>query len=672
IIMDKKKVQDRIEKLREEIRLHNRKYYIKNAPDLSDYKYDLLVKELEELEKEFPEFITSDSPTRRVGEEPIKAFKSVNHEIPMLSIDNTYSKEELQEFDKRIQRMLPDEKIDFVVEPKIDGLAVSLKYENGILTVGSTRGDGYTGDDVTANLRTIRSIPLKLAGIKIPTVIEVRGEVFMSKKGFDEINRKREKENEPLFVNPRNAAAGSLKLLDPRITAERPLDFFAHSIGTVEGLDLFSHIQTLKYFNDMDLKINPYFKHCKNITEVINFCDSWEEKRYKLDYEIDGMVVKVNPFSVREKLGYTSKSPRWIIAYKFHAQQAKTVLKDIIIQVGRTGTLTPVAVLDPVFVDGSTISRATLHNFDEIQRKDIRIGDTVIIEKGGDVIPKVVEVVEKMRKNDFKRINIPKKCPVCKGPTIKEEDEVAIRCENASCPAQLKRKIEFFSSRPAMNIEGMGEALVEMLVDQNLVKDISDLYKLTIFDVAPLERMGSKSAQNLIDAIEKSKSNELKKMILGMGIRHVGAHGAEILAKKYRSIEKLMNSDVEEISSIHEIGPVMAHSIYNFFQNEENKKLIDRLEKIGLNMEEKGTGLEKKGHLTGKVFVLTGTLDSFSREEVGEIIKKNGGKTSSSVSKNTDYVLAGENPGSKLQKAKDLGIKIISEHEFINLITPSE
>ena len=667
--MNKENAQSRIDQLRDILRIHNRKYYVESSPEVSDFEYDMLLKELEALEKTFSELITPDSPTQRVGGEPLSGFTQVSHDVPMLSIDNTYSKEELQEYYKRIQRMVPDEEIDFIVEPKIDGLAVSLRYENGVLSVGSTRGDGYTGDDVTVNLRTIRSIPLKLAGKSVPEVIEIRGEVYMSKEAFDLCNVDREKNGESLFANPRNAAAGSLKLLDPRITAKRRLNFFAHSLGAVRGIDLETHTQTLAFFKEHGLPVNPHYKHCKTIADVIDFCSSWEDKRDSLGYVIDGMVVKVNNFTMRDKLGYTSKSPRWLIAYKFMAEQAKTVLNDIVVQVGRTGTLTPVAELEPVFVDGSTISRATLHNFDEIERKDIRPGDTVIIEKGGDVIPKVVSVVTEERKAGAKIFPQPDHCPVCGGPVVVSEEEVALRCENVSCPAQLKRHIEFYASRSAMDIEGLGTALVELLVDEGLIKTIADLYRLTVFDLMPLERMATKSAHNLLEALEESKKKELHRLILGIGIRHVGAHAAQILAQTFRSMDQLMEATAEELSEIHEIGPVMAESITDFFSNDKNRNLIDQLTEIGLNMTEPEAGLPAgEGLLAGKTFVLTGTLTGFTRDEAAALIKKNGGKTSSSVSKNTDYILAGENPGSKLEKAQALGIPILSEEEFKKLI----
>ncbi|MFC1667975.1 NAD-dependent DNA ligase LigA [Chlamydiota bacterium] len=666
--MDKKKAQKRIEKLREEIRYHNKKYYTENNPEISDFEYDILFKDLEALEKKFPDFITPDSPTQHVGEEPLKAFSSVSHEVPMLSIDNTYNKEELIAFYERIQRKIPDKTIDFVVELKIDGLAVSLRYKKGVFVVGSTRGDGITGDNVTTNLKTIKTIPLQLKTPNPPDVIEVRGEVYMDKEGFSEINKRREAEGESLFVNPRNAAAGSLKLLDPLVTAKRPLSFFAHSLGIVGGLNIMNHQDTLCLFKEYGFQVNPHYAYCKTMKEVINFCDLWEEKKEKLPYVIDGMVVKVNSFLLRDELGYTSKSPRWMISYKFQAEQVETIVEEIVVQVGRTGVLTPVANLSPVFVDGSTVARATLHNFDEIKRKDIRVGDAIVVEKGGDVIPKVVSVQIEKRKKGASPFPPPKECPVCGERVVVSEKEVAIRCENASCLAQLKRRIEFFASRAAMDIEGLGTVLVEQLVNNSLVKSIADVYRLTIFDLMGLDRMGTKSAHNVLEAIEESKSNELHRVLLGLGIRHVGAHAALLLANEYKSIEALRKVSLEDFASMFEIGPIMAESIYAFFQSKKNGELIEDLKKLGLTMVTQETNKIGEGVFLNKTVVLTGSLRHFTREEATDIIAKNGGKVTSSVSKNTGFVLVGENPGSKLNKAKQLGISILTEDDFVKML----
>lgn len=663
------KARQKAEDLRQKILAHDRKYYFENRPVISDYEYDMLLRELKDLETLFPKIITADSPTQRIGEKPIEGFKSVKHSIPMLSIENAYSHEEVLEFHERIQKAFPNEKIVYTVEPKIDGLAVLLRYEKGEFKIGSTRGDGFRGDDATLNLKTIRSIPLKLTGKNIPDLLEVKGEVYMDRAGFEKFNQEREKREELPFANPRNAASGSLKLLDPRLSAQRPLNFFAHGLGQFEGVQFQTHSQTLSVLKSYGVCVVGHYQICATLQDVLDTCDAWEEKRKNLPYDIDGMVIKVDSLGLQERLGSTSKSPRWALAYKFHAKSVSTRLKDILIQVGRTGTLTPVAVLEPIQLGGTTISRATLHNEDEIHRKDIRIGDMVFIEKGGEVIPKVTGVSLNHRPKEAKTFSFPAQCPQCNSQVVRDEDEVAVRCENLSCPAQLKRSLEHFASRKAMDIEGLGTALVEQLVNRNLIKNVSDLYHLKLTDLVSLERMGEKSSQNLLEMIEQSKKRSLHRLIFGLGIRHVGIHAAEVLALKYKTLDNLIVAQEEDLTQTYEIGPVMAKSIRSFFQTDENLKVLEKLKSEGLNIKDTELGdREKQAFLVGKTFVLTGTLPTLSRDEAGDLIKKYGGRVNSSVSRNTDYVVAGDEAGSKLEKAKTLGVSVINEKELLKLL----
>lgn len=664
------KAKREIEELREKIRYHDYKYYVENMPEISDQAYDALYRKLLELEKKYPQFVTPDSPTQRVGGKPLEGFPSVKHRIPMLSMDNAYSQEEIKDFDRRVKKLLPQAKISYVVELKIDGVSVSLTYENGILIRGATRGDGFSGDDITQNLKTIKSIPLKLmkpSHSSIPPILEVRGEVFISHEKFQELNKEREKSGEPLFANPRNATAGSLKLLDSREVARRGLDIFIWGLGYYEGLDIKSHWEALEYFKSLGLKVNPYRKHCKDINEVIDFCNEWNSKRKELEYEIDGMVIKVNDLRQQERLGQTTKSPRWLIAYKFPAERAETILKDIVVQVGRIGTLTPVAVLEPVFLSGTIVTRASLHNEDEIARLGVKIGDHVLVEKAGEIIPQVVAVVKEKRTGKEKEFKMPQKCPVCGSQVVRQKGEVALRCVNPLCPAQVKNAIKHFASRDAMDIEGMGEAIIEQLVDKGYLKDYADIYYLEYDNLKNLERMGPKSAQNLINAIEKSKKRPLARLIYALGIRHVGVHIAEVLADNYSSLDELSKADFTQLSMIEEIGPTIAESVVDFFASDFSKEIIKKLKKAGVQTsrvkEEK-----KLDILKGKSFVVTGTLKEYSRKEIEDTIKYYGGKVLSTVSRNTDYLLLGENPGSKLEKAKSLGIKIISEEEFNKMI----
>ncbi|RKZ25227.1 DNA ligase (NAD(+)) LigA, partial [bacterium] len=573
--------------------------------------------------------------------------------------------EEVRDFDRRVRKLLGDEPVEYVVELKIDGVAVSLRYENGKLVQGSTRGNGKIGDDITSNLKTIKTVPLVLL-TDDPDLqnIEVRGEVYMPKHEFERMNREREEEGLPLFANPRNAAAGTLKLQDPKEVAKRGLDIFVHTVAEFPE-KVKTHYEALQILKDIGFKVSPYVKLCKNIDEAIEYFNEWVDRRDSLPFEIDGMVLKVNSFDQQRRLGTTIKSPRYAIAYKFPARQATTRIKDIVLQVGRTGVVTPVAVLDPVHLSGTIVSRATLHNEDEIKRKDIRIGDWVIVEKGGEIIPKVVKVIKDKRTGEEKEFRMPEKCPVCGGKLVREEGEVAWRCINVSCPAQIKRSIQHFASRNAMDIEGLGPSLIDQLVDKGLVKDYGDLYYLDPKEVAKLERMGKKSTENLMRAIEKSKTRPLARLIFALGIRHVGIHAAGILAERFKSIDKLKEATFEELASIEGIGPIMAKSIVNFFREKKNLEVLEKLRRAGVKMEEEE---KKEGVLAGKTFVFTGALSKYSRHEAQEKVIALGGKVSSSVSRNTDYVVVGENPGSKYEKAKKLGIKIINEEEFLKMI----
>ena len=655
--------EEKIDKLINLLNYYNYKYYVENNPVVSDYEYDKLYHQLLELEKKYPQFIKPYSPTQRVGGQPLKEFKTVQHKIPMLSIDNTYSSDELIEFDKRVKRMADVEYVDYVVELKYDGVAVSLIYEDGKFTLGASRGDGFRGDDITENLKTVKTLPLSIP-YKKP--IEVRGEVYMRKDDFEKLNREREKNGEQLFANPRNATAGSLKLLDSKEVAKRNLQLFVYQ-GIV-GNDFETHWDVMNFLKELGFPVSPHMKHAENIKEVIDYCNEWEEKRFSLPYNIDGMVVKVNSLSLQEKLGTTTKSPRWVVAYKFPAEQVSTIIKDVTVQVGRTGTLTPVAILEPVEISGTIVSRATLHNFDEIKRLGVKIGDRVFVEKGGEIIPKIVKVIPEARDGDEKDIPVPEKCPVCGNPVIKDTGEVAIRCPNVRCPAQVKERIIHFASKNAMDIEGLGEQWVNIFVDKGLLSDYGDIYYLKYENLINLERMGDKSVKNLLNAIKDSKNRPLSRLIFALGIRYIGTHASEILAENFSSIDHLAEATFDQLSSIDEIGPVMAESIVEFFKNEENLRVIEKLKKAGVKTSREEKEIEKKDVLSGLTFVITGTLKNYTRDEITDYIKSLGGKVSSSVSKKTDYIICGEEPGSKLQRGKQLGIKIISEEEFEQLV----
>lgn len=662
----------RIEELRELIHQHDYNYYVLNEPTISDREYDLLMQELIELENKYPFLITPDSPTQRVGGEPTKEFPVVVHEVPMLSLSNTYSIEELYDFHRRVKEGLPEgEKIEYVTELKIDGVAISLKYRNGLFVQGVTRGDGTRGDDITNNLRTIRALPLRLNFREVKRKdfenIEVRGEVYMNRDDFEALNREREKLGEKLFANPRNATAGTLKLQDPKQVAERPLNLFCYYLRS-NTKELSTQFENLKILRSLGFKVNPHHRLCSSIEEVIEFCKEWEEKRETLPYDIDGVVIKVNSIRQQEILGNVAKSPRWATAFKFEAKKAKTKLKAITLQVGRLGTITPVAELEPVFLAGTTVSRATLHNFEEIQRKDIRVGDTVIIEKGGDIIPKVVEVVLDERSSKSQPFEIPEKCPVCGTKLINPPGEVAYYCPNYDCPEQIKQRLVHFASRGAMDIEGLGEAVVDKFVDLGFLYSPADIYKLKEHreKLIQLEGFGEKSIDNLLKAIEKSKEQPFERVLFALGIRHVGASVAKDLAAHFHSIDELMKATPEELQQIPEIGETISQSIIEYFKDERNQKLIKELKSFGLKFESERK--KKSGKLSGKTFVITGTLRSMTRNEAKALIEELGGRTTDSVSSKTSYVVVGEDPGSKYDKAKKLKIPILTEEEFLKLV----
>lgn len=662
-----REVRERVEKLREEIRRYDYYYYVLNQPLISDAEYDRLFRELQELEARYPELVTPDSPTQRVGAPPAEEFAPVEHAIPMLSLQNCFNDEELEEWDERVRRLLGGEPVEYVCEPKLDGLSVELVYVDGVFTVGSTRGDGRVGEDVTRNLRTIKQVPLRLFPIegRVPRLLEARGEVYMEKEAFRRLNAERERAGEPLFANPRNAAAGSLRQLDPNVTASRPLKIFFYALGRAEGIEIRSQVELLTTLPKLGLPVNPLWKLCKTLDEVKAFYRELLAMRHALPYEADGMVVKVNDFAQREVLGEVSRAPRWAIAYKFPAEEATTRVLDIVVQVGRTGALTPVAILEPVEVSGATVSRATLHNEDEIRRKDIRIGDWVVVRRAGEVIPEVVKSIPERRTGQEREFQMPTRCPACGGPVVRPPGEVAYRCENLSCPARLKESLRHFASRRAMDIEGLGEKLVDKLVESGLVRKLSDIYRLTKEDLVRLERMGEKSAQNLLEQIERSKGAGLARLIFALGIRYVGEHLAEVLAEHFPSLEALSRAGYDELIQIPEIGPRIAQSLVDFFQNEENRRLIQELKELGVRTEAERP---RAGPLSGKTFVFTGALTAFTREEARRLVEALGGRVASGVSRKVDYVVVGADPGEKLRKAQELGIPILTEEEFRRLV----
>ena len=686
-----KDIKKEIEELRDKVNYHNYRYYVLDSPVISDAGYDKLMRRLEGLEARYPNLITPDSPTQRIGAKPLEAFGTVTHTIPMLSLNNAFTKEEAKEFDDRVKKLLKisqeskvrSQEIEYVAEPKIDGLAIELVYEDGRFTAGSTRGDGYTGEDVTQNLKTIRSIPMRLqigtvpilrlhsapsvnrdSPYHIPSRLEVRGEAFLPLKAFEKLNRERKKNGEPLFANPRNAAAGSLRQLDPRITASRPLDIFCYGVGVVEGIKFKTHWETLEALKAFGLKTNPLIKKCTGIEAVLNYHKEMEKNRDNLPYEVDGIVIKVNSLESQERLGVLTRSPRWALAYKFAPMQETTRIKEIIIGVGRTGALTPVAIMEPVAVGGVIIERATLHNQDEVDRKDVRVGDTVVIQRAGDVIPEVVMVIKEKRPHGVRPFKIPDKCPLCRS-RVERVGAIHYCTGGLSCPAQVKETIRHFVSKRALDIEGLGDKHIEQFVDDGLIKDVSDLYRLKKEDILKLERWADKSAENLIDAIEKSKTPALPRLIYAIGVRQVGEHMAHVLAEEFGSLEAVMEADKERLLSIHDVGPETAESIFDFFQEPHNIKVIEKLKKAGVVFPQMK---RTKGKLSGKTFLFTGALESFSRDEAKEIVERLGGKTAPSISKKVDYVVAGTEPGSKYDEAKKLGLKIISEEEFKGMV----
>ena len=665
--MTKEQAKKRIKELREKTEYYAKKYYDDDNPDVSDFEYDMLMVELRNLEKQYPEFISKDSLTQKVGGHVKEGFEKVTHKVPLQSLQDIFSLEEIDEFDARIRKSAEEngiKEVNYVVETKIDGLSAALEYKQGKFVKGATRGNGLVGEDVTQNLKTVRTIPME---IKDKIDITVRGEVFISKKDFENLNEEREKNEEELFANARNAAAGSLRQLDSKISASRPLDIYIFNVQEIEGKEFNSHYEELNYLKEQGFNVNPVLIPCKTLKEVKEAINKIGEMRDSLTYGIDGAVIKVDNLKFREILGVTVKTPRWAIAYKYPPEQRDTIVKDIVCQVGRTGVITPMAILEPVSVAGSTISKTTLHNEDFIKEKDIRVGDTVIIQKAGDVIPEIVKVNLSKRTGKEKPFEMPTVCPVCGAPAVREEGEAAVRCTGIECPAKLYRNLVHFVSREAMNIDGLGENLILQLQEKNMIKNIADIYTLTFEDFASLKKNGTKFAQNLVDSINTSKQNDLYRLITAFGIRHVGGKASKILAKKYKTMDNLMSATFDELSNIKDIGPVMADSIVQFTSSEQTKDLVNKLKIAGVNM----NSLEEESsdnRFEGKTFVLTGSLENYTRKQAEDIIENFGGKTSSSVSKNTDYVLAGEDAGSKLTKAQKLGVTIISEEEFKKMI----
>ena len=657
--------QKRIEELISLINYHNEKYYNQDSPEIEDFEYDNLMKELIKLEEENPELKRNDSPSNRVGGKPLDKFEQVVHKIPMLSLSNAYSWEDLKDFDSRVREAVGSD-VEYVVEFKIDGLSVGLNYNNGIFESGATRGNGIVGENITKNLMTIKNIPLN---IDEKGELTVRGEVYISKKDFEEINKIQEEQDQPLYANPRNLAAGSLRQLDSKLTAKRPLDIFIFNLEDINSKQFKTHSESLEYLKQLGFHVSPEFKVFKTMDEIIEYIKYWTEHREDLGFGIDGMVIKVNNLAQREQMGYTAKSPRWAIAYKFPAERKETKLLDIVVEVGRTGTITPTAVLEPIRLAGTTVSRATLHNEDYINEKDIKINDTVLVQKAGDIIPQVVEVIKEKRTGEEIEFKMPEECPVCGEPTVRLEGEAAVKCINISCPAQIRRGIIHFASREAMDIDGLGESIITLLLKQDLIKDISDLYYLKKEQISVLERMGDKSATNLINAINKSKENDLWRFINGLGIKLIGTKAAKILASEFKDLDKLMNATEQELINLEEFGQTMADSVVEFFKEEKNISVIEKLKEAGVNTKL----IESDDADIPKIFekmkiVLTGTLPTLKRNDAKEMIEKRGGKATSSVSKSTSFVLAGEEAGSKLTKANDLGIKVIDEEKFLQLI----
>ena len=662
-------ITDRIWRLREEINHHNHLYYVLDQPEISDAEYDRLFDELLELEREHPELTSPDSPTQRVGAPPLESFKTIRHRMPMLSLNKATSESEFLEFHRRVveQSGKVAEAIEYTAEPKFDGLAVEVIYEAGVLAQGATRGDGAVGEDITLNLRTVHSIPLRLLGTSAPDLIEVRGEVIMDKEDFSKLNRERDRFGEPLFANPRNAAAGSVRQLDSKVTRLRPLTMFAHGIGSLRGMELSNQWDTLIFLGQLGFKVSEHGKLCKTVDQVKEYYERLLKLREDLPYEIDGIVVKVNDFGLQRRLGEVSRSPRWAVAWKFPAQQEQTIVKDIFVSVGRTGALTPVAILEPVRVAGVEVSRATLHNEDEVKRKDVRVGDTVVVQRAGDVIPEVVRVIEEERTGNEKPFIMPDKCPICGSKVERPSGESVHRCTNLACPAQIKETLAHFASKAGMDIEGLGYKLLEQMADKRMIEDPADLYFLQKGDLMKMDRMGDKLAQNLLNAIDKSRNPSLSNLIYALGIRNVGTHLADVLARNFKSMDNLAEQERDALESTHEIGPVVAESIHNFFHNPKNLRVLEKLKKGRVVFpSEKGT--VKQNLLAGKTFVLTGGLDSLTRDEARKAIERLGGRVSSSVSRRTDFLIAGKEPGSKYAEAQRLGVNTLNEDEFKKMI----
>ncbi len=665
--MDKSKAKERIEELREKISYYAKKYYDEDKPEISDFEYDMLFLELKDLEKRYPEFITEDSYTQHVGGSVKTGFSKVEHKVPLLSMQDIFNIDEIVEYVNKIKKQAEEENIEnqnFVVETKIDGLTASLEYKDGIFVRGSTRGNGFVGEDVTENLKTIKNIPQKLTE---KVTITVRGEVFIQNKDFEEMNKKREENGEEIFANARNAAAGSLRQLDSSITKDRPLDIYVYNIQQIEGKSINSHYEALQYLEKLGFNVNPVKMLCSSVEEVNEAIEEIKNKRDSLTFGIDGAVIKVDDLTFREILGTTAKNPRWQIAFKYPPEQKSTKLLDIVCNVGRTGVITPLAILEPVEVAGSKISKTTLHNEDFIKEKEIKIGDTVVIQKAGDVIPEIVKVLKEKRNGQEKAFKMPEFCPVCGAKTVRLDGEVAVRCTGTECPAKLYKNLVHFVSREAMNIDGLGENIIGELLDRKLISNIVDIYNLKLEDIASLKKNGKKFAENLINSIENSKQNDLYRLITALGIAHIGGKASKVLAKRFKNIDNLANAEYIELAQIDDIGPTMAKSITDFFAEEQTKDLIEKLKQAGVNTEIKESE-ETDERFYGKTFVLTGSLEHFTREEAGNIIEKFGGKVSSSVSKKTSYVIAGKDAGSKLTKAQDLGIKILTERKFMNMI----
>lgn len=671
--MSKEAAKKRIAELRDSIGYHNYRYYVLDSPEISDARYDRMLRELGELEQQFPDLVTPDSPTQRVGAAPLETFREVRHSTPMLSLSNAFGEDEIREFDERTRKLAgtPAE-LQYVVEPKFDGVAVELVYESGVLSVGSTRGDGLTGEDVTQNLKTVRSVPLKLLpveGRRRPSLLEVRGEVLIRLAEFRRLNEEREQKGESLFANPRNAAAGSLRQLDSSITASRPLEVFFHGVGKTEGVRFKSQEEVLRRLPLMGLRVNPNFEVCDTVDEALTFYRKMQERRDTLGYEIDGIVLKVNQFALQEEMGTISRSPRWALAAKFPARQETTRVLDITVQVGRTGALTPVAVMEPVNIGGVMVSRATLHNQDEIDRKDVRIGDTVVVQRAGDVIPEIVSVVTSVRTGKEKKFRIPEKCPVCGSLAPRLEGEAVSRCTGIACPAKLTETLFHFASRRAMNIDGLGGKIIAQLVEKGLVKSAADLYTLDKSDLLKLERMGEKLAENILASIQKSRKTTLSRFIFALGIRHVGERLSQVLAAHFGNLEGLERAAEEELRQIPEVGPEIALSIRNFLSQKQNLEVVRALLENGVTLRgETRPHVAAAGALAGKSFVFTGSLERRTREEASSLVESVGGRVSSQVSSKTDFVVAGREPGSKLEKAKKLGLKVITEKEFEQLL----